>query len=97
MFEEYLIIDSVSMVGSIGGTLGLCIGFSFYDFFQFLWKVVGFALCKMTGSEAKRHETFKQDDENLEDLVNLVDSLRIQLEKCERRLQSWRSLEHSAK
>ena len=29
--EEYLIYDAVAMVSSIGGTLGLCIGFSFYD------------------------------------------------------------------
>ena len=27
--EEYLIKDFVGMIGSIGGTLGLCIGFSF--------------------------------------------------------------------
>ena len=29
--EEYLIYDFVSMIGAIGGTLGLCIGFSFLD------------------------------------------------------------------
>ena len=27
--EEYLIYDEVSMIGSVGGTLGMCIGFSF--------------------------------------------------------------------
>ena len=27
--EEYLIYDSIGMLGSIGGTLGMCIGFSF--------------------------------------------------------------------
>ena len=29
--EEYLIYDLISMVGAIGGTMGLCIGFSFRD------------------------------------------------------------------
>ena len=29
MHDEYLIYDEVSMIGSIGGTLGMCIGFSF--------------------------------------------------------------------
>ena len=29
--EEYLIYDFVAMIGAIGGTLGLCIGFSFFD------------------------------------------------------------------
>ena len=30
--EEYLIFDMVSMIGAVGGTLGLCIGFSFMEF-----------------------------------------------------------------
>ena len=30
--EEYLIYDFVAMISAIGGTLGLCIGFSFFDF-----------------------------------------------------------------
>ena len=27
--EEYIIYDSVAMISAIGGTMGLCIGFSF--------------------------------------------------------------------
>ena len=34
--EEYLIYDMVAMVGAIGGTMGLCIGFSFNDFCSLL-------------------------------------------------------------
>ena len=29
---EYAIYDTLSLVGTIGGTLGLFVGFSFYDF-----------------------------------------------------------------
>ena len=29
---EYLIFDTLSLVGEVGGTLGLFVGFSFYDF-----------------------------------------------------------------
>ena len=29
--EQYVIFDAVAMVGAIGGTLGMCIGFSFSD------------------------------------------------------------------
>lgn len=29
--EEYLIYDLIAMIGSVGGTLGLCIGFSFFN------------------------------------------------------------------
>ena len=31
--KEYLIYDFIGIVGSVGGTLGLFIGFSFYDLF----------------------------------------------------------------
>ena len=32
IFQEYYIYDGLAMVGSIGGSLGLFIGFSFFDF-----------------------------------------------------------------
>ena len=31
VMEQYLIYDAISMIGSVGGTLGLFIGFSFRD------------------------------------------------------------------
>ena len=34
--EEYLIYDLLSMIGSVGGTLGLCVGFSFFNFIDFM-------------------------------------------------------------
>ena len=34
--EEYLIYDLVSMISAIGGTMGLCVGFSFNDISNFL-------------------------------------------------------------
>ena len=42
--EEYLIYDSVSMISSIGGTMGLCIGFSFYNLTNLMknWFEIGF-------------------------------------------------------
>jgi len=36
VYEEYLIYDVKGMVGSIGGTLGLFIGFSFYNVIGYL-------------------------------------------------------------
>ena len=29
VYKEYIIYDAISMIGSVGGTLGMCIGFSF--------------------------------------------------------------------
>ena len=34
--EEYLIYDTIGFLGSIGGALGLCIGFSFSNTITFL-------------------------------------------------------------
>ena len=35
--EEYLIYDMLTMIGAVGGTLGLFIGFSFHDLLQGIW------------------------------------------------------------
>ena len=32
--EEYLILDPVGLISSVGGTLGICIGASIYDFLK---------------------------------------------------------------
>ena len=36
VYEEYLIYDVISMIGSVGGTLGMCIGFSFTGLISYL-------------------------------------------------------------
>ena len=36
LYEEYLIYDAITMVNSVGGTLGMCIGFSFTGMISFL-------------------------------------------------------------
>ena len=41
-YKEYLVYDAIGMIGSIGGSLGLCVGFSIFDticmFVDFAWK-----------------------------------------------------------
>ena len=36
LYVEYLIYDAITMIGSVGGTLGMCIGFSFTGMISFL-------------------------------------------------------------
>ena len=36
VFQEYLIYDEISMIGSIGGSLGMCIGFSITNALSFV-------------------------------------------------------------
>ena len=51
--EEYLIYDTTSMIGAVGGTLGMCIGFSFdsiiYHLINFLPMLLSIIQIKLTG------------------------------------------------
>ena len=38
--EEILVMDSIGLLGSLGGSLGLFIGFSFYGYFDQLIEVI---------------------------------------------------------
>ena len=40
VFEEYLIYDSINMIGAVGGTLSLCIGFSFTNIIKHLLELL---------------------------------------------------------
>ena len=42
---EYFIYDTLSMVGTVGGTLGLFVGFSFYDFTGMIIDLFSDKLC----------------------------------------------------
>ena len=46
--EEYLIYDTTSMIGSVGGTLGMCIGFSFTGVTSILTKFLNNRIINMT-------------------------------------------------
>ena len=45
--EEYIIYDLVSMIGAIGGTMGICIGFSFREITGLLIKCLGILINKL--------------------------------------------------
>ena len=78
--EEYLIYDTVNMIGSIGGTLGMCIGFSFTGVASFLISLLQkgygklrsfFKIPKVSPRTSKLQnegEIYLQDNENLEEL-----------------------------
>ena len=54
LYEEYLIYDVISMIGSVGGTLGMCIGFSFTGVLSILMKMIKNGFCRMF----KNNETY---------------------------------------
>lgn len=51
MHQDYLIYDTGGLIGSIGGTLGLFIGFSFHDLLILLLKSIKNYLIKLTSSQ----------------------------------------------
>ena len=40
VFEEILIVDEISLIGSLGGSLGLFIGFSFFGYITTLLDII---------------------------------------------------------
>ena len=38
--QEFLVYDTIGMIGSVGGTLGMCIGFSFTSSISFVLNVI---------------------------------------------------------
>ena len=64
--EEYLIFDSVAMISSIGGTLGLCIGFSFMD-------ITGALMAFL-----KRILARNQNEDNRVGTVGISESVKVQ-------------------
>ena len=39
VFEEYIIMDGMSMIGVVGGTFGLFIGFSFIGIIEYIFSL----------------------------------------------------------
>ena len=61
VYEEYLILDPVGLISSIGGTLGICIGASIHGFLTFclshLVSIISKKTEKKRKTEKKSHET----------------------------------------
>ena len=70
--EEYLIYDGIALISSIGGTLGLCIGFSFYNLSDgllgWLRKGIKWVHIDKVGVEKRLHD--KIDDQKRETSSN---------------------------
>ena len=67
--EEYLVYDAIAFVSSIGGTLGLCIGFSFYSLISVImgWVEIGIKKLKRNNKKKKstKHKKLLWKQQNL--------------------------------
>ena len=48
VYEEYLIYDGLGLIGSVGGTLGMCVGFSFSSVINSIVSFLSFIKNKCT-------------------------------------------------
>ena len=77
--EEYLIYNLVSMVSAIGGTMGLCIGFSFTQVSSFLLEYLKLGIIRMQQSNIRDSGMFKKNETApqhilMEDVRDIVQS-----------------------
>ena len=54
--EEYLIYDAVALISAIGGTMGLCIGFSFYNLTHVLASWMEFGVMRILRNSNLTHQ-----------------------------------------
>ena len=76
--EEYLIYDGIALISAVGGTMGLCIGFSFYNLthslFAWIEKIkLTFASqrakkLKVTKATPMKIKSLKEVDQGLNDI-----------------------------
>ena len=67
MNREYLIYDVWSLIGTVGGALGLFVGFSFYDFISLVIDFIA-KRCERVHPEAHHRKDLEKGDENLPDI-----------------------------
>ena len=89
--DEYLIFDSVSMIGSIGGTLGLCIGFSFSNVFAAFLKFLNFLWDKHSNKGISNNDFMKSEkavatNEDIDDIQKTLNIVVKQLEQHQHKL-----------
>ena len=84
--EEYLIFDLVSLISAIGGTMGLCIGFSFVDVTRFLLKQIedGFYHVKDRFHSGNQKVESTQGKKTFDDLATMQDVNQMKLEMDEK-------------
>ena len=76
VYDEYLILDTIAMIGSIGGTLGLFIGFSFSNAFSYILSIVKSILIMR---KRKRNNDIKVDE--LSDELKLTKTEILEIRK----------------
>ena len=90
--EEYLIHDFVGMLGSIGGTLGLFVGFSFLSGISYILKYVQVFIKEFISKKSNKLDDVKKQKiievmPRGQDQMSDFDDLIIRIQKIEARVR----------
>ena len=78
VYEEYLIYDIISVIGSVGGTLGMCIGFSFTGLISSLINLLQHGIMTIVGkNRSQNHSKSNQNNEFEKNARNIETNHRI--------------------
>ena len=83
--EEYLIYDTITMISSVGGTLGMCIGFSFTNIIANIFALIQKLrnIIKLKASTKKLVQPlFVKPVNNEQENIKLEDDVKYFIKKC---------------
>ena len=102
VYKEYLIYDVIGMVGMVGGTLGLFIGFSFSNFLTCLFENIQWIILKICSrnsnaidnDQAKSSQN-RKSEENVQ-LEQKFTRIKTELETVVKELEEVKKLRKNA-
>ena len=84
VYKEYVIYDAISMIGSVGGTLGMCIGFSFTGAIAYMINLVHNVFLEFRQKSAKhksRIQNYSNNNQKLNfDMQNIDKYKQLKME-----------------
>ena len=84
VYKEYVIYDAISMIGSVGGTLGMCIGFSFTGVIAYMINIVHniFLVIRQKSAKHKsRIQNYSNNNQKLNfDMENIDKYIQLKME-----------------
>ena len=83
--EEYVIYDTVALISALGGTLGLCVGFSFQDLISTLLGLCETIITYLT-RDSKEKRTVKVKP-NTEDMAESLAKLETQIHEMKQTIR----------
>ena len=100
VYEEYLIVDFYGMVGVVGGTLGLFIGFSFFNVITFLIdlikkmykktknRIISEEMISSNMIKVEENQRSTYDFQQMEYVLNQLKNYENQLKKHDKRIHA---------